>query len=119
MNEAAGSAVDQRQGRRNDCMFRRAKSDLLRKSEAKDRSRLAVTGNPGSRRTVNEIIEIRHPPKSFTGDCNSKRAVGSRQLGSCRTCAFKRLPSSHDRVQHLQCGAAGTEPFNGWHRALQ
>ncbi len=87
-------------------MLGRAEPDLLRKRDPQHHPRLAVVGKPLSRRAVDQVIEVGHPPKHLAGNGDRQSLVGGFQARRRLRRRVERAPAPKHGVQHLQRGAA-------------
>jgi hypothetical protein len=78
MNQPSRAAINERERRCDQRMFRRSQSDFLGKRKPQHHSSLAVIRQAPFGRTVNEGIKIGEPPKRLARNRNGKRMIRRR-----------------------------------------
>jgi hypothetical protein len=119
MNEAAWAALDEGQCSRNQRVFRGAEPNLLRKSQTKDRPRLAVVRYARTGRTIDQLVKVRHPAQGLPDNGQRQRMVGRRKITRCRGGSVQCLPAPKDGIEHLERSAPGSNPLNAWHQPFR
>ena len=96
-------------------MIGRAEPNFLREGKAENRARLAVIGQPVSRRAVDQAVEIGDTPKRLAGDREGEAVIGRRQLAFGARSRLQSLSAPKNAIKHLQRGLPRAETLNGWH----